>query len=242
MDLSPEETILKESAAPLGLAITDAHIERFRTYAQELSAWNRRINLTAITAYDAVVLKHFLDSLSVLAALPERGEGFQLIDVGSGAGFPGLPIAITCPDIHVTLLDSVGKKTAFLDHMGRVLELTNITVLTGRAEEVAHRPAHRERYDGVASRAVAALATLAEYLLPLCRVGGRAVAQKRGDLTEELAAAAQAVTLLGGSSATTAPLHLPGLEDDRTLVIMEKLRPTPLSYPRRPGAPAKRPL
>ena len=110
MDLSPEETILRESAAPLGLAITDAHIERFRTYAQELSVWNRRINLTAITAYDAVVLKHFLDSLSALAALPERGEGFQLIDVGSGAGFPGLPIAIMCPHIHVTLLDSVRKK------------------------------------------------------------------------------------------------------------------------------------
>ncbi len=212
----------------------------FERYYQILLEWNERINLTRIVEPSEVAVKHFLDSLSVYPLLPPRAR--QLIDVGSGAGFPGLPLKLACPDLQVTLLESTGKKTAFLRHVITELGLTGIEVITLRAEEAGQQADQRQRYDVAVARAVSPLVVLAEYLLPLVKVGGVMIAQKGQPPTEELAAATYAIKLLGGQAATVQPLHVPHLEGERHGVVIKKIKPTPKAYPRRPGLPSKEPL
>ncbi len=234
-------------AAALGVKLNPAQVEQFRLYCDELLAWNERTNLTAITDTEAIFVRHFLDSLSVLPIMTkllarDGASATRLIDVGTGAGFPGLPLRIARPDFEVTLVDSVGKKSAFCSHMRDLLGLDGVTVVTGRAEDVGQQPAHREQYDVAISRAVAALPVLAEYLLPLCRLGGIAVAMKGRDVAGEVAQSQQALRLLGGAVHDVAPVTVPGLDARRTVIVMEKQHPTPPRYPRKAGVAARRPL
>ena len=240
---------LADGARALGIRLSDDQLDAFQTYYEMLVAWNARVNLTRIAEYEAVQTKHFLDSLSCLAAIrryPALSAGLEAglraIDVGSGAGFPGLPLKIACPALRLTLLEATGKKTAFLQAVVERLGLSEVTVVTARAEEAGQDAAHREGYDLVLARALADMAVLAELSLPLARVGGWVVAQKGGDPAAEVAAAQKAIKLLGGRLAEVLPVAVPGLEAARHLVVLEKVGATPPGYPRRPGLPAKRPL
>ncbi len=173
---------------------------------------------------------------------PMVGEGLRLIDVGTGAGFPGLPIRIVLPGIRLVLLEATGKKAAFLHHVKQMLGLDDIEILVGRAEEVAHKARYREQFDIVLSRAVAPLATLAELTLPFCTIGGSFIAQKKRAFDLEVGQATKAVSMLGGSRPRVKRIELEELSDERYLVIVDKIAPTPEQYPRRPGIPAKRPI
>ena len=234
---------LEQGALELGLELASSQILLFQKYFEELADWNSRVNLTAITASEDVQVKHFLDSLSVSLALPRPiPEGFRLIDVGSGAGFPGIPLKIAFPQIDLVLLESTGKKAKFLTHMVETLSLKSVRVVCGRAEESARLPEYRERFDAAVVRAVSELTVLAELTLPFCRVGGRLIAQKKGEIGDEIALAAGAITTLGGGSPAMQRVRVSGLTDDRCLVIVDKLSATPPRYPRRAGMPSKRPL
>ena len=239
--MTPER--LLAGAADLGIALTEAQQSAFVRYFHALADWNRRVNLTSVDDWEGVQTVHFLDSLSVAAALPrETLDGGRVLDVGSGAGFPGLPLKIAFPGLRVALLESVGKKAAFLCAVVDLLALHDVEVLHGRAEELAHRPELRETFDAVLARGLAKMPVLAELTLPFARTGGIVVAQKKGDVTAELAEAAEAVRLLGGGPLATRWLRLRGVPDERALVCAPKIAPTPDRYPRRAGVPRKRPL
>jgi 16S rRNA (guanine527-N7)-methyltransferase len=232
---------LAAGAASMGLSLTGRQLDQFERYYRELIARNRDVNLTRITGYEDVQVRHFLDSLS---GLPLMGPlaGRRVIDVGTGAGLPGIPVKICVPEVRLTLLEATGKKADFLRGVVASLDLADVEVIAGRAEELGHAPAFREAYDFVLARAVAALPALAELMLPLCRPGGRCIAYKKGDVAGEARQAEKAVALMGGR---VAPLHRVDLiagENDRYLVVMEKTQPTPEKYPRRPGIPVKRPV
>ncbi len=227
-----------DDARQFGIILTSAQVDMFDAYFRELVEWNEKFNLTAIVEYDEVVLKHFLDSLSLA---PIVCDAKSLIDIGSGAGFPGLPLKIVRPDLRVTLLEATGKKVAFLRHIIEVLQLHDIAAIQARAEDLGHNPEHRERYDAALARAVAELATLAEYALPFVRVGGIFVAQKGVQVEDEIERAEHAMRTLGGHLRETIPVHLPELEQ-RHLIVIDKTTPTPPQYPRRTGVPEKKPL
>jgi 16S rRNA (guanine527-N7)-methyltransferase len=235
---------LTSGAQKLGLNITPQQLEQFVIYYQELVAWNRKINLTRITDYEEVQVKHFLDSLTVMPALkpPDDGRALNIIDVGAGAGLPGLPLKIVIPDTELTLLEATARKAEFLEHLVKTLELNKVEVVNGRAEEVAHDSQYRERYDLVLSRAVAPLPALVELTLPFGRMGGYLVAPKKGDIKDEIGKSKKAIEVMGGALREVRPVELEGLNDGRYLVVIDKVRPTPAEYPRRPGIPAKRPL
>jgi 16S rRNA (guanine527-N7)-methyltransferase len=232
---------LLKGAQDLGLTLSPAQLRLFQTYADELVAWNQRLSLTAIISPEEIQVKHFLDSLTCLRALPPGFVCRRVLDVGSGGGFPGLPLKIQDHTLQVTLLESTIKKAEFLRHIVRRLELPGVEVVAERAETLGQNPAYRETYDLVAARAVAELAVLAEYCLPFCRVGGLFVAQKKAGNVAEIKNAQDAVTTLGGRMLPPIAILLPGVEP-RQLVVVEKVCQTPARYPRRPGMPAKRPL
>ncbi len=227
--------------ALLDLTLTSGQESAFDVYARELAEWNAHTNLTAITAPDEVRVRHFLDSLTVLAAAP-LPPGAHVIDVGTGAGFPGLPLAMVRPDLHVTLIEATGKKLAFCQHVAHLLGLTNLDFVHARAEEGGHMPALRERGDLVVARAVARLPALLEYLLPLTRIGGLSVALKGRTAAEEAADSSRALRLLGGKLRGVREFALPGLDELHHLVLVDKVAPTPRGFPRRPGLPVQRPL
>lgn len=231
-------------ARELGVSLTERHLTAFEICYRELVDWNQRFNLTAITEREGVLVRHFLDSLSCLKALPraELGAGARVIDVGTGAGFPGLPLKIVCSGMRLTLLEATRKKVTFLEHLVRVLELKEIEVVHGRAEEVGRSTAHRERYDWALARAVAEMPTLAEYLLPLVRVGGAALAQKGEDAAAEVHGADVSIARLGGRVRQLVPVELRGLAETRYLVVVDKVAATSEKYPRRSGVPRRRPL
>jgi 16S rRNA (guanine527-N7)-methyltransferase len=251
--------LLRDGARALGLCLTSEQVQAFQAYYRELSGWNRKFNLTTVTRCDEVQIKHFLDSLTCLVALPVAGAArdqplpsvvplsskelpLQCVDVGTGAGFPGLPVKIMRPELRMTLLESSRKKITFLAHLLSTLGIEGVELLWARAEDVGQDPGHRERYDVVLARAVAEMSELAEYCLPLCRKGGYFIAQKGAEIEAELTAAEAAIGVLGGSLREVKTLYLPRLKEPRSLVLVDKVGQTPRKYPRRPGMPKKRPL
>lgn len=223
---------------------TDLGIQQvatFARYAAELADWNTRANLTAITDPEEVHIKHFLDSLSCLVAMQGTVMD-RIIDVGTGAGFPGIPLKIANSEMQLTLVEATQKKTAFCAHLAQVLALDGVEVLHARAEDVGRMPTHRESYDWALAHAVAPLNTLVEYLLALVRPGGFMLAQKGVSAHEEATRAQAAITNMGGKLKDIIEVHLPGISDKRYLVLVEKVGTTPKEYPRRVGVPAKRPL
>ena len=232
---------LHESLNLIGLELSSAQQAAFDLYLRELEIWNARHNLTGIRDPEMVHIKHFLDSLTCLLAM--RGTPMsKVIDVGTGAGFPGIPLKIVCPGIQLTLVESVGKKASFCRHMVETLNLDGVVVFKERAEVVGQLPEHREAYDWVIARAVANMPVLMELLLPLVKIGGRALAQKGERGPAETQDAEHAITLLGGHLRQIIPVTLPGVTEDRYLVIIDKIAATPEKYPRRIGIPSKRPL
>lgn len=233
---------LQEAAASLlGVDLTPKQLEAFAWYSEELIDWNRRFNLTAITDPVQVEIKHFLDSLTCLRALGSQPSGL-VVDVGAGAGFPGLPLKIVCPQLGMHLVESIGKKVEFCKHMILKLGLEGVEVVHERVERVGHWPEYRASFDWALARAVAPLPVLVEYLLPLLKLGGRAVAQKGETAHTEVHEAERALRLLGGHLTQVIPVELPGVAERRHLVVVEKIAGTPAKYPRRPGIPTKRAL
>ena len=224
-----------------GITINTRQLAALDVYQRELADWNSRHNLTAIREPEQVEVKHFLDSLSAYLVL--RGSPMKrVIDVGTGAGFPGLPLKILYPAMHLTLVESVGKKTDFCHHIVERLELQDVVVIQERAEALGKMTEHREQYDWALARAVAILPVLLEYLLPLVRVGGKVLAMKGESGPAEAQTAERATQLLGGHLRQLTPVTLPGVVEERYLVVVEKVAATPEKFPRRVGIPAKRPL
>lgn len=232
--------LLAAGARKLGVDLAADQLDRFARFAELLIDWNGRFNLTSIVEPRDIAIKHFLDSLSVLTVLPPTAK--YVIDVGAGAGLPGLAIKIARPGLTLTLLEATRKKCDFLEALIKELKVYNVILVNARAEAVGRDPDHRAYYDVAVARAVADLPVLAEYLLPLVKVGGVAIVQKSRNVAAEIARAATAILLLGGLQAEVIPVTVPGLPDERNLIVIEKLAETPEEYPRRAGVPAKNPL
>ena len=232
---------LKDCADKFNITITDDELAKFDKYFRLLIEWNEKINLTAITEPHEVAVKHMIDSLS---CHDEKifAENAHIIDVGTGAGFPGIPLKIYRPDLNVMLLDSLQKRIKFLNEVIITLGLKDITCVHARAEEAARQKQHREKYDVAVSRAVARLSVLAEYTLPYVKVGGCLIALKGAKFAEEVDEAQHAVTMLGGEIEDVRPVHLPTLDDKRAIIIVRKTKPTPKTYPRKAGTPERKPL
>jgi 16S rRNA (guanine527-N7)-methyltransferase len=235
------EKWVKDLKALVGIQLTARQIAAFQRYEDELLEWNSRMNLTAIRDREGIRTKHFLDSLSCILAFRERPPE-RLIDIGTGAGFPGIPLKIIYPRMKLTLVESVGKKLEFCRHMVETLELEDVTLLQARAEALGQDRAHREQYEWAVARAVANLPVLAEYLLPLVSLGGRMLAQKGESAHAEAVAAQKAIRLLGGELQQIIPVLVPGIAEERYLVVVDKVASTPPAYPRRVGLPARRPI
>ena len=239
--------LLNTGASQLDLSLSELQLDQFETYFQELADWNKRANLTAIVEYEAVQVKHFLDSLTVcLTARDILARSAQastrVMDVGSGAGLPGLALKLAFPEIELTLVESVAKKTAFLTHTLEKLGLDGVSVHTGRAESLAREPDLRDSFDLVVVRALAKLPLLLELCLPFCKSGARLVALKHGGDWSEQESATNALKELGGQIERVSTVLVEGLTDDRIVISVEKTKPTPANYPRAVGIPGKRPL
>jgi len=235
--------LLLHSTRELNLNLTSKQIVQFDFYYRELIRWNNIINLTSITNYEQVQTKHFLDSLTAIPFIAQNAPSkCRLLDIGSGAGFPGIPIKLLEPNYNVSLIESVGKKVDFLNYIIKTLELTNINVYNGRAEELAHQNDLRESFDIVISRGVAKLQTLVELMLPYCLIGGVTIALKKGDVTKEIDKASSAINILGGLTKSIDKVDIEHLKDNRLIVSIQKISHTPMKYPRKSGIPRKRPL
>lgn len=233
--------ILKKAAEEYGISLSETQLRQFDRYQELLVEWNQKMNLTALTEPKDVAIKHMIDSVSVY---DEKwfSEGMSVIDVGTGAGFPGLPLKILCPSLKVTLLDSLNKRVKFLETVVSELGLSDIVCVHARAEEAARQKQYREKFDAVVSRAVARLPILAEYDLPFVRVGGFFAAMKGAKYEEEAEEAKKAVKLLGGGEPVLREIKLPGLEDKRGIIYIRKEKKTPSVYPRKAGTPEKNPI
>ena len=232
---------LAAAAEELDHPLDQEQLAQFQRYRELLLEWNERINLTAIRDPDAVETLHFVDSIAGLAALPPD-EGLRVIDVGTGGGLPGLALRIARPDLRLTLLDSVAKKTMAVGEICRRLGLEDVEVVTGRAEELGQDPELRETWDVALTRATGTVIVVAELCLPLVRLGGLVVAWKKRNVEDEILVAGRGVSILGGRRMAGLLVDLPGLPADRQLVRLGKERPTPSRYPRAPGMPKQKPL
>lgn len=235
------DKLVQDAQALFNVHLTGRQVIALTTYERELIEWNQKFNLTAIRDVAGIRTKHFLDSFSCVLAW-KANPPVNIIDIGTGAGFPGIPLKIIYPNTKVTLVESVGKKAMFCQHIVSLLGLEGVEVINARAEELGQMSAHRECYDWGIARAVAKLRVLAEYLLPLIQVGGSMLAQKGESGPAEVHASENTIKLLGGEMRQLVPVTLPGVVEERHLVVVDKVATTPPGYPRKPGVPAKKPL
>lgn len=234
---------LKKDLNEFGIELTAEMEEQFLLYYNMLIEWNSFMNLTAITDFDEVLKKHFTDSVSLIRAIPDLSEKrFKVIDVGTGAGFPGIPLKIVFPNISVVLLDSLNKRVNFLNEVISKLQLTDITAMHGRAEDFAQNKEYRESFDLCVSRAVANLATLSEYCLPFVKKNGRFISYKSEKVSEEFEVSGKAISVLGGEYENQVTFELPDSDIYRNLFIIKKKSATPGKYPRKAGMPSKEPI
>ncbi len=233
------EKLMKEYAIELKISLTDEQIEKFYTYMELLLEWNEKINLTAITKPEEIVLKHFIDSMTIAQYI---SQGAKVVDVGTGAGFPGIPLKIIRDDLEVTLLDSLNKRVNFLNEVIDRLQLTNMSAVHSRVEEFGKNKNYREKFDVATSRAVANLSTLAEYQIPLVKLDGVCISMKGSDVENELASTENAIILLGGKVERVDQFQLPKSDMNRSVVVIRKCKSTPAKFPRKPGVPSKEPL
>lgn len=232
---------LKKGLDELGISYSDQQIEQLLTYYEMMIEKNKVMNLTSITEFDEAVEKHFLDSLSLVRVVSLHSN-WKILDLGTGAGFPGIPLKIFFPELNMTLMDSLNKRVLFLREVIETLGLKNIEALHGRAEEMARKKEFREQFDFCVSRAVANIATLSEYCLPFVRLGGKFISYKSGQIGEEMLNGKKAVFLLGGKITEIDQFQVPCTELDRCLVVIDKIKGTPKTYPRKAGTPSKDPL
>lgn len=231
----------EEKLSLLGMSLTERQFAQFDRFYELLVEWNKVMNLTGITEYEEVNEKHFIDSLSIVKAV-DIGKINTVIDIGTGAGFPGIPLKIAFPHLKITLLDSLNKRIKFLNTVIEELDLKDIHTIHGRAEDYARQSEYREQYDLGVSRAVANLATLSEYCIPYIRIGGIFVSYKSGEIDEEVTAAQTAIKILGGKQREVVKFQLPGSDIGRSFVKIEKVKPTGKKFPRKSGMPSKEPI
>lgn len=223
----------------LGITLSEIQLKQFYNYMNLLIEWNKKINLTAITEPNEIILKHFIDSLTISKYI---SDGTRVVDVGTGAGFPGIPLKIYRQDIEITLLDSLQKRINFLDEVIRELNLEKIETIHSRVEDFGKDKRYREKFDIATSRAVANLATLSEYLLPLVKVGGKVISMKGSLIEEELENSKNAIKILGGKIEKVDEFNLPNSDISRNIILINKIKETPNKYPRKAGEPSKKPL
>lgn len=229
----------KNGLKNLDIALSDNQIEQFMKYYEMLIEKNKVMNLTAITEFDEVIEKHFLDSISLIQCI-DLNQNYKVLDLGTGAGFPGIPLKIAFPELQITLADSLNKRILFLQEVIDALELKNIEAVHSRAEDLAKNKEYREKYDLVVSRAVANLSTLSEYCVPFVKEGGQFISYKSGEIEEELETSKPAIKILGGKISKV--FHFSLGEQNRSFVIIDKIKATPKKYPRKAGLPSKEPL
>lgn len=230
---------LLEKLNKMNIEVDNVILDKFHLYMNLLLEWNEKINLTAITNEDDIILKHFIDSLTVLKYIQNESK---IIDIGTGAGFPGIPIKILKNDVNITLMDSLNKRIIFLENIIKQLELSNINAIHSRAEELARNKKHREKYDIAISRAVANLSTLVEYMLPFVKIGGMCICMKGSNIEEELALSRYAIKELGGKIEKVENFKLLDSDNERRIIIIRKVVETKSKYPRKAGMPSKEPL
>lgn len=239
MEFERFEKSLKEKVEKLGIELNDYQVKQFYNYMKLLIEWNKKINLTAIIDPEDIILKHFIDSLTIAKYINEKDK---IADIGTGAGFPGIPIKILNPENEMLLVDSLNKRIKFLEMVIQEDKLKNIKVLHGRAEEIGHNKAYRGNFDVVTSRAVAKLNILLEYMLPLLKLGGKCICLKGPNIEEELEEARNAIKILGGQIDKIEQMELPYSDNRRNIIIIKAVKQSPNKYPRKPGTPTTSPL
>lgn len=234
---------LKKLAQEINIDLTDYQIEQFEKYYEGLIETNKVMNLTAITKKEEVIVKHFLDSIAIASVYPDiKKKNISILDLGTGAGFPGIPLKIAFPQLDITLMDSLNKRVKFLQSVIDELQLKKIEAIHGRAEEMARKKEYRESYDLCVSRAVANLSTLNEYCIPFVKVDGNFISYKSSEIEEEVNLAKKSIKILGGKLTTVKKIHLPDSDIDRCFVMIKKEKKTPASYPRKAGTASKEPI
>ena len=239
MDIQEFSDLMIEYGKEIDIMFTEEQLKQFYQYMNLLIEWNEKINLTAIVEPKEIILKHFIDSLTITKYI---GKNQSVIDIGTGAGFPGIPLKIVRKDLKITLLDSLNKRIHFLDEVIKDLALENIDTVHARIEEYAKNKNYRETYNIATSRAVANLTTLSEYMLPMVRINGMAICMKGSEISEEISKSKNSIKLLGGEISKIEEFALPKSDYKRNLILIEKARQTPSKYPRKPGMPSKEPL
>ena len=239
MEIEEFSKLISSYGKEISIEFSNIQIESFYKYMNLLIEWNEKINLTAITEPKEIIIKHFIDSLTVLKDIKGKNT---LVDVGTGAGFPGIPLKIMDEEIKITLLDSLNKRINFLNEVINQLDLKNIETIHSRVEDAGKNKKYRERFDIATARAVANLATLSEYMLPLVKVGGKSICMKGSEVSEELQNSKKAISILGGEIENIDNFQLPKSDMMRNIVIIKKVKNTPNKYPRKPGTPSKEPI
>ena len=232
-------TKMQESAKEINIDLSVEQLWKFNRYMELLIEWNEKINLTAITDPEEIILKHFIDSLTIYKYIKEDSK---IVDVGTGAGFPGIPLSIVDSSLKITLVDSLNKRLIFLEDVIKELELHNVELVHARAEEFGQNKKYRESFDVATSRAVANLSTLAEYLIPLVKINGKCICMKASEAKQEIEEAKKAINFLGGAIEKIEEFDLPNSDIGRTIIIITKEKGTPNKYPRKPGTPSKEPI